>query len=355
MNWYPLRLTTSFRTYGFGGTAIVDRLGKANMPLRRLAETWEVSDVDGDIATVRDGALGGRTLRELVKNSPAELMGRGREGGHFPILTKFLDATAMLPVHLHANDDVARRVEHAPNGKTEAWHILDAAPGATVLVGLRDGVNKETLRDALLRQDYDAVMRRLPVRAGDTVYVPGGTLHSFGPDTLIYEIQQTSDIAQDAMPHALDGTRHETAAWHRNIDALLDQLETEPRPVPHAGLRIDAGPDNDRVFCCAGPHFALERWRIGSVEPMRHDFETALILTNAGAPVTVTSGGWTDTLGRAETLLLPAALGSVEIAGPGDVLAGYLPDLERDVIRPLSDAGYVPELIATLGKVYPQG
>lgn len=354
MDWYPLRLTTPFRTYGFGGTAIVDRLGKANMPLPRVAETWEVSDVDGAIATVREGALGGTTLRELVRDQPEAMMGGGWSGPHFPLLTKFLDATAMLPVHLHASDETARRLENAPNGKTEAWHILDAAPGATILLGLREGVDTATLRDALRRQDYDAVMRRLPVRAGDTVYVPGGVLHSFGPDTLIYEIQQTSDIGQDAMPHELDGTARDTEAWHRKIDALIEELEPDPRPVPHAGLRIDAGSDNDRVFCCAGPHFALERWRVGATRPLRHDFETALILSNAGEPVIVTSGGWTGVLRRAETLLLPAVLGSVEVTGPGDVLAGYLPDLEADVIQPLTQAGYAPGLIATLGEVYPR-
>lgn len=257
----------------------------------------------------------------------------------------------MLPVHLHGSDEVARRVYNEPNGKSEAWHILDAAPGATVLVGLLEGVDMETLREALLRQDYDAVMRRIPVRAGDTVYVPGGTLHSFGPDTLIFEIQQTSDIAQDAMPYDLSGKRHGEATWHQRIDALISELEPDIRPVVQAGLRIAAGTDNDRIFCCAGPHFALERWRIGATKPLRHGFETALILSNPAAPCEVRVGDWTGTLGRAETLLLPAVLGAVEIEGPADVLAAYLPDLEKDVIAPLGAAGYGPGVINTLGEV----
>src|SRR5690606_9578218 len=144
-----------------------------------IAETWEVSDVEGHIATVREGELRGQSLRQLALEHPQEMMGRGWTGPHFPLLAKFLDGAGMLPVHLHGNDEAARRVYNEPNGKSEAWHILDAAPGATVLVGLLDGVDMETLREALLRQDYDAVMRRIPVRAGDTVYVPGGALHRF--------------------------------------------------------------------------------------------------------------------------------------------------------------------------------
>lgn len=350
MNWHPLRLTTPFQTYGFGGSAIIDRLGKTGLPVPKVAETWEVSDVDGNIGVVREGELRGRSLRQLALEHPEEMMGRGWTGPHFPLLAKFLDGAGMLPVHLHGNDDVARRVYNEPNGKSEAWHILDAAPGATVLAGLLEGVDMETLREALLRQDYDAVMRRIPVRAGDTVYVPGGTLHSFGPDTLIFEIQQTSDIAQDAMPYDMSGRQYDEETWHQRIDALIAELEPEIRPVVQAGLRIPAGTDNDRNFCCAGPHFALERWRVGATEPLHHSFETALILSNPTSPCTVRVGDWAGTLGRAETLLLPAVLGEVEITGPADVLVSYLPDIEKDVVGPLRAAGYGPEIINTLGE-----
>lgn len=352
MQWHPLRLTTPFRTYGFGGRAIIDRLGKRDLPLPTVAETWEVSDVDGNIAVVREGPLAGRTLRSLVEEDPQGLVGSGWQGERFPILTKFLDAAAMLPVHLHANDTDAVRVEAAPHGKSEAWHILDAAPGATVLVGLKPGVDKDALRAALLRQDYDAAMRRLPVRAGDTVYVPGGTLHSFGPDTLIYEVQQTSDISQHAMPFALDGSPLNEATWHRNLDVLMDELVLDSYPAVNPGLRVAAGRDADRTYLCAGPYFALERWRIGNTEPLRHAFATALILSNVGMPVTIQSGEWTGTLSRGETLLLPAALGQVDVTGPADILAAYLPDLERDVRQPLTRAGYADAAVAALGPVF---
>jgi mannose-6-phosphate isomerase len=349
MQWHPLRLTTPFRTYGFGGRAIIERLGKRDLPLPSVAETWEVSDVDGNVAVVREGALAGLSLRELTRNHGGELVGREWRGERFPILTKFLDAAAMLPVHLHASDEVARRIEHAPNGKSEAWHILDAAPGASVLVGLREGVDAATLRNALLRQDYDAVMRRIPVRAGDTVYVPGGTLHTFGPDTLIYEIQQTSDISQHAMPFGLDGTPLDTATWHHNIDMLLAELDAESRPLINPGLRVAAGPDADRTFLCAGPYFALERWRIDGTSAYRHGFDTALILSNIGNPVTFVSGDWQGVVQRGETMLLPAVLSEVGISGPADILAGYLPDLERDVVEPLTAAGYGPDAMPALG------
>lgn len=298
------------------------------------------------------GTLAGRTLRELSQQYPDELLGRGWRGPYFPVLTKFIDATGMLPVHLHANDEAARRLEQQPNGKTEAWHILDAAPGATALVGVMPGVDREVLRDALLRQEFDTVMRRLPVRAGETIYVPGGTIHSFGPHTLIYEIEQTSDIQQHAMTWNMeDGSHVSVDQWHNNIDKLLEEWDPEPRPDFHPGLRIRVSDGIERVVCCAGPYFALERWRVGGAEPLTYSFETAIILSNVGGPILIRTGHWADILGRAETVLLPAALRQVQIGPPKDVLIGFLPDIERDIREPLAVASYAPEIIAELGEV----
>jgi mannose-6-phosphate isomerase len=354
MDWYPLRLTTPFRTYISGGRAIIDHLGKADLPAWHIAETWEVSDVDGAGAVVCNGALGGRSLRELSREHPDEVVGRGWREAHFPLLTKFIDGAGMLPVHLHADDETARRLEGEPHGKTEAWHILATGVGATALVGLKEGVDTTTLRHALLRQDYDAVMRRLPVRAGETIHVPGGTLHSFGPETLLYEIQQTSDVLQTAMPYNMrDGEFLEAAEWHRNLDMLLQEIKVDSRPNFHPGLRLSLSDDVERLICTASPYYALERWRVGTTAPARHEFETAMILTNVGAPASVRSGDWAETLHRAETLLVPAILGHIEITGPADVLVGYLPDLERDIAAPLLAAGYAQEVIASLGDVFP--
>lgn len=348
---YPLRLTVTAKPLVFGGHAIAHRLGKTGIPDWGIGETWECSDVDGNNGQVTNGPLAGRSLRQVVTDHPEELMGLGWTGEYFPVLTKFIDATGALPVHLHADDETAQRLEGQRNGKTEAWHILDALPGATALCGVKDGVSAEELRAGLEAQDFDAVLRRLPVRAGETIYVPGGTPHRFGPDTLVYEIEQTSNIQQHAMHWKMeDGSAVSDEEFTANLDMLMQEVKHDPRPDFAPGVKIAVGDGVERVFLCAGPYFALERWRAGTAEPLRHSFATAQIVSNVGAPVTVTCGGWSEELGRAETLLLPAALGSVEITGPADVLFGYLPDLARDVVDPLTQAGYPPHLIATLGE-----
>lgn len=127
MHWYPLKLTTPVEPHVFGGRAIPVKLGRGGLPSGLVAETWEVSDVEDHMGEVTNGPLAGQTLRQIVGKSPEELMGRGWSGEYFPLLTKFIDAKGMLPVHLHADDETTQRLEGQPNGKTEAWHILWAA------------------------------------------------------------------------------------------------------------------------------------------------------------------------------------------------------------------------------------
>ncbi|HEY8447957.1 MAG TPA: hypothetical protein VIL01_12700 [Thermomicrobiales bacterium] len=350
--WYPLKLTYHVRTYAFGDRLIPEKLGKEGVPEGIVAETWEVSDYRDARATVVNGELAGQSFHDLVMAHPDAIVGQGWRGPHFPLLAKFLDASHPLPVHLHADDATAARVYGEPNGKTEAWHILWAAPGATILAGIKPGLSRDELIAAFKSQDYDAVMPRYPIKAGDTIYVPGGVLHSFGPDTLIFEIQQTSDLGRHVMPVDLYGKPISEEEWVANIAAVLDELRTDYFPKPNGGLARESG-DNRYVVGCAGKHFALERWalRAPHAEPAHPD--RAFLISNVGAPVEIAYAGGTETLGRAESCVIPAALGEFRIVPQteADLIVCYVPNLERDIIAPLRAAGHDDAAIAALGEL----
>ena len=342
------------RDYYFGERLIPEMLGKADAPDGVVAETWEISDYRETTGTVTNGPYAGRALHELVEEFPDELVGEGWRGPHFPLLIKFLDASHLLPVHLHPDDETARKKHGEPHGKSEAWHILWAAEDATILAGIKENLSHDDLFRAFKAQDYDAVMPRREVAPGDTVYVPGGILHTFGPDTLILEVQQTSDLGQFVMPFDLYGNRLDEEEWDAHIEATLDELETGFLPRPNPGLALEDN-GNRRVLCCAGPHFALERWTLTEkhVEPShRRRFFT---LSNVGeVPVELEYGGGSQTLGRAESRILPAAIGEVGVVPGGaeaSLVACYVPDLELDVVGPLRGAGYSEEEIRALGEV----
>ncbi len=357
MEPYPIKLTPHVRTYYFGERLIPERLGKEGMPDGRIAESWEVSDYREARATVTNGPYAGRLFHEIVEEFPDDLVGEGWRGLDFPLLLKFLDASHMLPVHLHPDDETARRKHGEPHGKSEAWHILWAAPGASILAGLKKGLSREDLFRAFKEKDFDRVMPRHEVRTGDTVYVPGGIIHSFGPDTLIAEIQQTSDLGQFVTPTDLYGERLDEETWDANINAALDELKTDYLPLPNPGLALEGSGSstNCRVVCCAGPHFALERWTLSEPHAEPSHPHRCLLLSNVGeGAMTMEYGGGTETLGRAESCVLPAAIGEVRIVaegGEGSLVACYVPDLQVDVVGPLREAGHTDEQIAALGEV----
>lgn len=355
MDAYPIELSYHVRDYYFGERLIPEMLGKNDAPDGVVAETWEISDYKETTGTVVNGPYAGRTLHELVEEFPDELVGEGWRGPHFPLLIKFLDASHLLPVHLHPDDETAREKHGEPHGKAEAWHILWAAEGATILAGIKENLSHDDLFRAFKAQDYDAVMLRRDVAPGDTVYVPGGILHTFGPDTMILEVQQTSDLGQFVMPFDLYGNRLDEEEWDTNIEATLDELKTDflPRPNPGLVLEDDA---NRRVLCCAGPHFALERWTLTETHTEPSHQRRFFTLSNVGeAPVELEYEGGSQTLGRAESRVLPAAIGEVRVvpggAGEASLVACYVPDLELDVMEPLREAGYSDEEIRALGEV----
>ncbi len=351
MNAYPTKLTAHVRAYAFGDRLIPELLDKRGVPEGVVAETWEVSDYRETSGQVINGEYAGRTLHDLVLEYPDELVGEDWRGPHFPLLEKFIDASNMLPVHLHADDETAQRIHGEPHGKTEAWHILWAAEDATILAGVKEGFSRDELREAFKALDHDAVMLRYPIRAGDTIYVPGGVIHAFGPDTLVFEVQQTSDLGQFVTPVGLYGEPLDEETWEVNIEAALDELRTDYRPRPNPGLVVERGP-NRRVLCCAGPYFAMERWDL--VEPHREPSrpERCVTLSNVGDPASIEYAGGVEDLERGQSCILPAAIGEVTIMPEGEasLIVCYVPDLEEDVVAPLRAAGYGDAEIHALGE-----
>ncbi len=116
-------------------------------------------------------------------------------GTRFPLLIKILDCAQWLSLQVHPDDEAAERLE-GPGyfGKTEAWHVLDAAPGAQLIAGMRPDTTAEALAAAIRDGTILDFVQYQDVRAGDTVFMPARTIHTLGPGLLIYEVQQTSDL-----------------------------------------------------------------------------------------------------------------------------------------------------------------
>jgi len=180
---YPLTLIPQYRHYVWGGT----RLKQDSQP---VAEAWVVYAEN----QISGGELDGLTLAQATQTWGEQLLGAGRTGS-FPLLIKLLDTAQWLSLQLHPNDEEARRLEGAHlRGKEEAWHVLAAADGAELIAGFKTGVSPKAAVEAIRSGEILDLINRQRVHGGDTILIRPGMIHALGPNLLIYEIQQSSDI-----------------------------------------------------------------------------------------------------------------------------------------------------------------
>ena len=114
-------------------------------------------------------------------------------GGHLPLLVKYIFTDERLSIQVHPDDEQAR-ARGLPGGKTECWYILDAEPGATLGLGLKRDVPEDELRSAALDGSIEDLLDWRPVRGGDFLLVPAGTIHAIGGGLSLLEFQQNADV-----------------------------------------------------------------------------------------------------------------------------------------------------------------
>lgn len=193
MKKYPLRLSYISKPAIWSGTRLVLEWGKQGDG-GRIAETWELSVRDKEMATVRNGEAASMTLRAYIERCGSDCVSpQYRLEDRFPLLVKLIDAGDRLSVQVHPDDAYAERVER-DSGKTEMWYIVDAEPEAAIIYGLRDGVSREDFAKAVEENRIGETMRSCPVRAGEAYFIPAGLVHAIGKGILIAEIQQNSDL-----------------------------------------------------------------------------------------------------------------------------------------------------------------
>jgi mannose-6-phosphate isomerase len=191
----PLRFERRLLEKVWGGRALERCLGFALPPGAQVGETWELVDRPGENSLVAAGPFRGATLGELVRQRGAELLGRARPGkqGRFPLLVKYIDARENLSVQVHPDAEAARRLGAGAEAKTEAWYVLDVAPGGVLYAGLRAGVEREDFARAAAGPGVVELLERHALRRGDCLLVPGGTVHAIGGGVTLLEVQQNSD------------------------------------------------------------------------------------------------------------------------------------------------------------------
>lgn len=345
---YPL-LTQPRRVHPiWGGHQLAGWLGLPEGTPERLGETWQVYDTN----PIVNGSLAGHTLAEATRQFGAALIGQrslDRYGADFPLLAKFIDAADRLSIQVHPDDHYAHRREADTgfHGKTEAWYILSAAPGASVVYGFRQNTSREEVAGAIANGTVEGLLQRMPVQAGEVIYVPAGTVHAIEAGIVLFEIQQKSDLTYRVYDYdRRDAVTGLPRTLH--LEKALDVLDYAPAgraavpPLPLAEGR-------DLLVAC--PYFALERWALTTEQALTTDPGTFEIFTVIEGSAGLRWAGGKVPLPRGASVVVPAVLGPYGLlpedsTEPASLLRVYVPDLEHDLLAPLRAAGANPERLA---------
>ncbi len=331
---HPIHLRASLHETIWGGQNLAHSAGKPVLPGVKIGESWETEIGNEAVnAPYQD-----RHLSELVAELGEPLLGSQALaifGPRFPLLAKFIDAQDKLSVQVHPGDEFAKQHEHGKLGKTEAWYILHAEPGAALIHGLERPVTREEVQQAIANVTLESLVHEEPVQAGDVVFVPAGTVHAIGAGIVLYELQEYSDVTYRLYDYGrltAEGTPREL-----HIERSLDVMHYEPTPLHKVRPVVlnDASAGNLHRCLVACRYFVLEELAFQGLLNGETASTSCQIVSLLDGECALSSGQdeplW---LGKGDTVVLPAQIGVYTLDGSScRLLRSYVPTPDDDLLR----------------------
>ncbi len=292
----PILLEPRYRDYVWGGS----RLKPPESP---IAEMWVVYEND----RVVGGPMAGKNLGEVAADYEEALLGSKpaqMTGKRFPLLIKLLDCARWLSVQVHPSDEQAARLEGPDQfGKTEAWYIIKADPGAELLAGLKPGLDRQKLEEVL--RGGDKIMdwlKHYQARVGDSILICPGTVHALGPGSLVYEVQQTSDITYRVFDWNRPASEGRKLHIEQSLEVINVQARSEPKHLPI--------PPHSRDQMVSTQYFQLEHLQVDSKSlDLDTKGESFHALTAIAGSAILEGENWLQPLNKFQSVVIPAAVG----------------------------------------------
>ena len=296
----------------WGGNKIIS-FKQLDADMEQVGESWEVSGVKDNESIVANGQYEGMKLNDLVALLKGDLVGKEnyeRFGNEFPLLIKFIDASKQLSIQVHPNDEQAK-AKGLKRGKTEMWYIMESAPDATLLSGLKRTITPEEYKAMVENDTITDALCEYRVGEGDVFYLPAGRIHSIGAGTFLAEIQETSDVTYriyDFKRKDKDGNYRQlhTEEASECIDYSVESdYRTKYEPRKNEGVELAQ---------CA--HFTTSVYDLD--EPMLLDYselDSFVVLIALSGECTLSTGDAKTQLRAGETVLLPATTQTLNVSG----------------------------------------
>jgi mannose-6-phosphate isomerase len=307
----PARLEPVFSPRPWGSHSLAPFFPEKSGLAEPLGEAW----MTGGECRFANGPFADRELRVAWREMPPEWAGaRADTGRDFPLLVKFIFPEEKLSVQVHPDDEYAAAHEQAAGGrgKTEMWYAMRARAGAEVLVGLKSEVTREGFARAIADGTAENCLVRVPVSAGDTIFVPAGTAHTIGPGMVLCEIQEQSDLTYRVFDY--DRRDAQGRARELHVEKALDVMrfgkqlggKVEPVRIQEEGA--------EKTYFVSCPYFETCRWDFDGpvlTGSSAENFDLLIFLEGSGAIRWQTEQVKFE---PAQVWMIPAGLGAYQIA-----------------------------------------
>jgi mannose-6-phosphate isomerase len=306
MKLYPLKFEPIMHYRMWAGDKLKAVLDKS-YDGDSMGESWEISAVNDSETQVSQGALSGYTINQLTAQFKEQFLGKRvmeRFGTEFPLLIKFIDARTPLSIQVHPGDKLAKE-RHNSFGKNEMWYIMQADPGANIVVGFNQQLDGASYKKHIEDKNFATTLNEIQVHAGDTFYIPTGRVHAIGAGVLLAEIQQSSDVTYRIYDYdRVDGSTGKTRELH--VDLAMDAIDYELQDSYQTHYEQQVNEVNTMID---SPYFTTNYIELDGVLNTDHsDKDSFVIYICVGGAASLRYEGETYNLKMGESLLLPACV-----------------------------------------------
>lgn len=310
---YPLRCMPIYMEKVWGGRRLSQLMGRPLPDARPTGESWEISVHPHGESVIANGPARGQRLSAYIAEAPEAVLGSrvtARHGANFPLLIKYIDAEEALSVQVHP-DDAYAQAHGEPRGKTEMWYVVRAEPDAALIVGLEPGVTADEFRAALQAGDPAALLHRMPVQAGDSIFIPAGRIHAILPGLLILEIQQNSDTTYRLYDWGRLGLDGRPRPLHvEEAMAVINWQDYAPAPDCPPVERVGANTKRVRARC---PYFEVTQYDLIAPQDFAPDPGSCRTIHCVNGRGVLRWAEGEEALAFGDSVLLPAALDACEL------------------------------------------
>jgi len=313
---YPLKFNPILKDKIWGGTKLKSLFGKPAVS-DKLGESWELSGYEGDESVVTNGFLAENNLTELTEIYMGDLVGNKiyeEYGLSFPLLFKLIDANENLSIQVHPGDEVAAE-RHNSYGKTEMWYVVDADPGAELIIGFTDDCSRDEYLDALEDGRVEDILQKVPVSKGDVFFIPAGLIHAIGKGVVVAEIQQSSDITY----RIYDFKRKDDQGNERELhtDQALDVIDFGASKNPKINYKPLLNDITPLVTC---DYFTTNMIRFNQIVTRNYGkLDTFVVYMCMEGNFAIEYDNQKTIVNKGDTVLIPAFISELNLIPDGEI------------------------------------